>query len=259
VSAERVILTPEHVQIRLQPAGLGSRFLALTLDALISLCLTVLVGTVLAVALPRAVAVPLIATVAFLITWGYHVYFETQHEGRSPGKRALRLRVVDGRGLPLTVAQSFVRSIVRVLDSLPVFYGVGGLACLLDRHHRRLGDVAADTVVVAEGRAWEPDAAMALAPEYNSLRTPRVMRLVRRRVSLEEREFLATLVRRSADLEERARFDLMEEAGEWFRQRLELRELPLGGEQIVRGLAAVLFASPAAARRGARPSGHRPR
>jgi uncharacterized RDD family membrane protein YckC len=255
VSADRVILTPEHVQIRLQPAGLGSRFLAVTLDALISLCLIGMVGIALGMALPGVLAVPLFATAAFLITWGYHVYFETRHEGRSPGKRALRLRVVDGRGLPLSVAQSFVRSIVRVLDTLPVFYGLGGLACLLDRHHRRLGDIAADTVVVAEGRSWEPDPSAVLAPEYNSLRTPRVMRLVRRRLGLEEREFLATLVRRAGELDERARFDLMEEAGLWYRQRLELGDLPLGGEQIVRGLAAILFAGPAARSRGRAAAG----
>jgi uncharacterized RDD family membrane protein YckC len=257
VSADRLILTPEHVQIRLQPAGLGSRFLAITLDALLSICLSAMVGMALGMALPAALAAPLFFTATFVITWGYHVYFETQHEGRSPGKRALRLRVVDGRGLPLSVAQSFVRSIVRVLDTLPVFYGLGGLACLLDRHHRRLGDIAADTVVVAEGRAWEPDASSVLAPEYNSLRTPRVMRLVRRRMSLEEREFLATLVRRAGELDERARFDLMEEAGAWFRERLELSELPLGGEQIVRGLAAILFSGPAPGRRGARPGPRR--
>jgi uncharacterized RDD family membrane protein YckC len=226
-----------------------------TIDALISLCLTVMVGMALMLALPALLAVPLFATSAFLITWGYHVYFETRHEGRTPGKRALSLRVVDGRGLPLGVAQSFVRSVVRVLDSLPVFYGIGGLACLLDRHNRRLGDIAADTVVVAEGRTWEPDATNVMAPEFNSLRTPRVMRLMRRRVSLEEREFLATLVRRAGELDERGRFDVMEEAGGWFRQRLELGDLPLAGEQIVRGLAAILFAGPAAPpRRGARPA-----
>ena len=57
---------------------------------------------------------------------------------------------------------------------------------------------------------------------------------------LRGREFLAALVRRAPALEEAARFDLMEEAGEWYRQRLELRDLPLSGEQIVRGLTAVL-------------------
>ena len=69
-----------------------------------------------------------------------------------------------------------------------------------------------------------------------------MLRLVRRRVGLEEREFLAALVRRAPGLDESARFDLMEEAGQWYRERLELRDLPLSGEQIVRGLAAALFA-----------------
>ena len=47
-------------------------------------------------------------------------------------------------------------------------------------------------------------------------------------------------MRRAPELDERARFDLMEEAGQWYRERLELRDLPLSGEQIVRGLTAVL-------------------
>jgi uncharacterized RDD family membrane protein YckC len=236
---ERLVLTPEHVEIRLQPAGLGSRFLAVTIDFMLAAAVSSGLAMVL-LQLPAAIGYPLWATASFLVMWGYHVYFEARHEGRSPGKRALRLRVVDGRGLPLTVAQSFVRNVVRVLDSAPAFYGLGALASLLDPHQRRLGDMAADTLVVSEARSEDPPPAAVLSPEYNSLRTPRVLRLVRRRLSLEEREFLATLVRRAPELAEAARYDLMEEAGEWYRQRLDLRDVPLGGEQIVRGLAAVL-------------------
>ena len=236
---ERLVLTPEHVEIRLQPAGLGSRFLAITIDVLLTICISGILLSLFAM-LPGPLGIPLWLSASFLVMWGYPIYFEAAHEGRSPGKRALRLRVVDGRGLPLTLGQCFVRNVVRVLDSAPVFYGLGGLASLLDPHRRRLGDVAADTLVVAEGRSEDPDPAAVLSPEYNSLRTPRVMRLVRRRLSLEERELLAALVRRAPELDERARFDLMEEAGGWYRQRLELRDLPLSGEQIVRGLTAVL-------------------
>jgi uncharacterized RDD family membrane protein YckC len=236
---DRLVLTPEHVEIRLQPAGLGSRFLAITIDVLLTVCLSGML-LMLFSQLPTALGIPLWITATFVVTWGYPIYFEARHNGRSPGKRALRLRVVDGRGLPLTLGQCFVRNVVRVLDSAPAFYGLGALASLLDPHRRRLGDIAADTLVVAEGRSEDPDPTAVLSPEYNSLRTPRVMRMVRRRLGLEEREFLAALVRRAGELEERARFDLMEEAGEWYRQRLELRDLPLSGEQIVRGLTAVL-------------------
>jgi uncharacterized RDD family membrane protein YckC len=246
---ERLVLTPEHVEIRLQPAGLGSRFLAITIDVLLTVSISAILLSLFAL-LPRAVGIPLWLSASFLVVWGYPIYFEAAHEGRSPGKRALRLRVVDGRGLPLTLGQCFVRNVVRVLDSLPAFYGLGALASLLDPHRRRLGDIAADTLVVAEGRSDDPDPAAVLSPEYNSLRTPRVMRMVRRRLGLEEREFLAALVRRAPELEEAARFDLMEEAGQWYRQRLELRDLPLSGEQIVRGLTAVLV--PPLTRRGRR-------
>lgn len=239
MTASRLVITPEHVEVRLQPAGVGSRFLAVTIDFLLAVSICGLLGSVLTV-LPSALAVPLWATASFLVMWGYHVYFETAHAGRSPGKRALRLRVVDGRGLPLTVAQSFVRNVVRVLDSAPAFYGVGALSSLLDGNGRRLGDIAADTLVVAEGRAEELPAATPLSPEFNSLRTPRVLRMLRRRLTLQERELLAALVRRAPELDETARFDLMEEAGAWFRRRLELGELPLSGEQVVRGLTAAL-------------------
>ena len=243
--ASKLILTPEHVEVRLQPAGMGRRFLAFSIDLFVSIALMVFLASVLGKVLPRTLAMPLTITGSFVIGWGYHVYFESRHEGRSPGKRSLGL------------GQCFVRSVVRVLDSAPLLYGLGALVALLDRHGRRLGDLAADTVVVSEGRTEEPDATALLAPEYNSLRTPRVLRLLRRRVGLEEREFLAALVRRAPFLEDRARYALMEEAGTWFRERLELRDLALSGEQVVKGLAAALFAGEASRTRS-RGSRRRP-
>ena len=162
--ASKLILTPEHVEVRLQPAGMGRRFLAFSIDLFVSIALMVFLASVLGKVLPRTLAMPLTITGSFVIGWGYHVYFESRHEGRSPGKRSLGLRVVDGRGLPLGLGQCFVRSVVRVLDSAPLLYGLGALVALLDRHGRRLGDLAADTVVVSEGRTEEPDATALLAP-----------------------------------------------------------------------------------------------
>ena len=89
--SDRLVLTPEHVEIRLQPAGLGSRFLAVTIDFLAMMAISGMLATVMSL-LPAALGEPLWATSTFLVLWGYHVYFEAAHEGRSPGKRALRLR-----------------------------------------------------------------------------------------------------------------------------------------------------------------------
>jgi uncharacterized RDD family membrane protein YckC len=241
-AASRVIVTPEHVEIRLEPAGLGSRFVALLVDLALVTGLTALVTSLTVGALPTAIGMIVRALVLLVLTWGYHVYFEVRHQGQSPGKRISGIRVVDGRGLPLSLEQSFVRNVVRVLDALPVGYALGALVCQLDRHHRRLGDVAADTLVVRERPARAPDRRGSGSRAFNSLRTPRVLRLARHRVGLEEREFLAALCLRADEMEDRARFDLMEDVGRHYGERLGIADPHLSGENLVRGLTGVLFA-----------------
>jgi uncharacterized RDD family membrane protein YckC len=238
---ERLILTPEHVQIRLTPAGLGSRFLALVVDGSLLLSLAGFAAQVARVLLPGALGQLVGASSAFLITWGYHVYFEVRHQGRSPGKALVGLRVVDGRGLPIGLEQSFVRNVVRVLDFAPLGYGLGAAVAQVDREGRRLGDLAADTLVIREGREYEYDRRASRSRDFNSLRTPRVLRLLRHRVSLEEREFLSTLCMRAEELENRARFDLMEDVARWYRVTLEIDDPHLSGENLVRGLTAILY------------------
>lgn len=251
-AASRVILTPEHVEIRLEPAGLGSRFVALIVDVIL---VTAVSGTISQVArgvLPGAVGIIAQALVLLMMTWGYHVYFEVRHQGQSPGKRIAGVRVVDGRGLPLSLEQSFVRNVVRVLDALPIGYALGAIVCQLDPHRRRLGDIAADTLVVREGHGQVYERRSTGSRAFNSLRTPRLLRLVRHRVGLEEREFLATLCMRADGMEDEARFDLMEEVGRHYKGRLGIDDPHLSGENLVRGLAGVLFAEQAAAPRRAR-------
>lgn len=251
----RLVLTPEHVPIRLTPAGLGSRFLAVLLDFVLILAAIALVSIVPRLVLPRGFAAAVVGTATFVVTWGYHVYFETRHQGRTPGKRAAGLRVVDGRGLPLTVQQSFVRNIVRALDFAPLFYGVGGIAALLDRDHRRLGDILADTLVVEERPPLAAPARLGLARRHAAFAAdPAVLRRIRHRVSLEERELLLTLCLRADGLASGARYDLMEAVGDHYRQRLEIDAPHLSGEALVRDLTAAFFGdepAPLAVRRSA--------
>ena len=230
-----VVLTPEHVPIRLFTAGLGARFLALVIDSCI--ILSIVAGIRMALLVSPGLATVLV----FLVQWGYHMYFEVRHQGRSPGKRVCGLRVVDSRGLPITFQQSFVRNIVRVLDSAPIFYGLGGLVSMVDRHRRRLGDIVADTLVIEEHRAADPTRAIADARRFNSLQTPRVLRRLRKQVGLEERELLLAIVLRADSLDPQARFDLMEEVGGYYRRTLEIDDPHLSGENLVRGLLSILY------------------
>jgi uncharacterized RDD family membrane protein YckC len=230
-----VVLTPEHVPIRLFPAGLGARFLALMVDTAMILALTIGIG----IFLPLGPGLQTI--LVFVVQWGYHMYFEARQQGRSPGKRICGLRVVDSRGLPVSFQQTFVRNIVRVLDFAPLFYGIGGLVCLFDRYRRRLGDVVADTLVIEERRATDHTRTISEARRFNSLQTARVLRRLRKQVGLEEREFLLALCLRADALDPQARFDLMEEVGNYYRRTLDVDDPHLSGENLVRGLLAILY------------------
>ena len=230
------VLTPEHVPIRLFPAGLGARFLALMIDTAINWGVCGVVGLLLGALSPG-----LFLIINFLVQWGYHMYFEVRHQGRSPGKRACGLRVVDARGLPITFQQSFVRNVVRAVDFMPAFYGLGGFISTADRHHRRLGDIVADTLVIEEHQAVDPTRAIADARRFNSLQTPRVLRRLRRQVGLEERELLLAIVLRADALDPKSRFDLMEDVGGHYRRTLEIDDSHLSGENLVRGLLSILY------------------
>jgi uncharacterized RDD family membrane protein YckC len=232
-----IVYSPEQVAIELVPAGLGRRFGAFLLDLSLIAGATSLAGTV-AKALPDAVAGLFATTAGFLILWGYHVAFELSWNGQTPGKRILHLRVVDGRGLPLDAAQSLVRNVVRMIDMLPLG-GVGMLATLLDPHRRRLGDHAADTLVVDEHQPAAVDLAQLQTRRFNSLRTPRIRKIVESRIGLEDRELLYSVCLRAPQLEERARYELFERIGNHYRKELAIEDPNLSAESIVRGIAAV--------------------
>ena len=238
---ELTIVTPEHVHIRLEPAGAGSRFLAILIDSFIVQGASTVLLTILLTVLPMGYAMAIFITANFILTWGWHVYFETRRHGRTPGKRALRLRVIDARGLPVSLYQSLVRNITRVLDFAPAFYGIGAIATLSSPTRRRLGDIIADTLVIRDTQplAYKPQ--LAAERRYNSLRTPRVLRLIRHRISLEEREFLLTLCIRADRMSAEARYDVMEEVAAVYRKELGLEDEPISGENLVRDLTAVLF------------------
>lgn len=235
------ITTPEHVEIQLEPAGAGSRFLAVFLDSAITFGIALLLMRIASTLLPRGLAAALMVTTSFFLSLGWHVWFET-HGGRTPGKRALRLRVVDARGLPVSLHQALVRNIVRAVDFIPVFYGVGATVSMLDEQRRRFGDIVADTLVIRDARALSFRAELAAERRYNALRTPRVQRLIRHRISLEEREFLLSLCTRSAKMKPVARYDLMEEVAAHYRKKLGVEEEQISGENFVRDLTAVMFA-----------------
>lgn len=234
------VVTPEHVEIRLVPAGLGSRFLAITIDSFLTMLLPLLLLRIAAPLVGFGFGWALYATAAVVVTWGYHVFFEIRRGGRTPGKRATGLRVVDDRGLPLSVQQSLVRNVVRALDVMPLFYGVGAIAVTFDQWSRRLGDVAARTIVIEEPETTAFVETLAEGRRFTSLRTPSVLRAIRHRIGLEERELLVDVCLRADAMSPDRRFALMAEIGSHYRESLDIDDPNLSDENLVRGLAEIL-------------------
>jgi uncharacterized RDD family membrane protein YckC len=145
--------TPEHVRFRYRVAGPMRRMLAYLLDLLIRAAVLLVLGLILAVALRNEAVVGVLLVCWFVLEWGYYVVFETTADGRSPGKRALALRVVKEGGYPISFIDSVLRNLLRAADWLPVGYVVGLLVMAGDARFRRLGDRVAGTLVVVEERS----------------------------------------------------------------------------------------------------------
>ena len=106
----------------------------------------------------------LVLITLFCVEWLYPIVFELSRWGATPGKRALGLRVVMDTGLPITPAASFTRNLLRVADFLPLAYGFGIVSLLLNRECKRLGDLAAGTLVVHAQPVLLHDAPPAVTP-----------------------------------------------------------------------------------------------
>jgi uncharacterized RDD family membrane protein YckC len=151
------IQTPENVAFGYQVAGIGSRFLATLVDTLLIVILQIVVIMVLLLVLSAfdllgetiaAWVFAALGIVGFLFFWGYYIFFEMLWNGQTPGKRWVGLRVIRADGTPITLSESFIRNLTRLVDFLPAAYGLGIISMFLDKQSRRLGDLAAGTLVV---------------------------------------------------------------------------------------------------------------
>jgi len=138
--------TPEGIALLLRPAGIMARCLAYVLDFSIRVVVFVALAFMLSNLGPLGGG--LIAIVWFGLEWLYPLVFELLPRGATPGKRALGLRVVMDSGLPLTVSACVTRNLLRAADYLPLLYGAGLLSILGRGDSKRLGDLAAGTLVV---------------------------------------------------------------------------------------------------------------
>lgn len=171
--------TPENIEFNYTVAGIGSRFLAAIVDTLllgiIQVALAFVMGFLLAGVSDteqgsvESILLAIWALLSFVFLWGYYIFFELSWNGQSLGKRLVRLRVVREGGRPITFVSSAIRNLVRLIDFLPGFYGLGVLVMFIDKRARRLGDLAGGTLVVKEQQAVSLESLMARSPAVSPL------------------------------------------------------------------------------------------
>lgn len=142
--------TPEGILLELRPAGLTARAYAFVLDWLIRIAIAY--ASALAAAFIGGVGVAFLLILFFALEWLYPIAFELTSSGATPGKRVFGLKVVMDNGLPITPAASVTRNVLRAADMLPFGYGFAIASMLLRADCKRLGDIAAATLVVHEPR-----------------------------------------------------------------------------------------------------------
>jgi uncharacterized RDD family membrane protein YckC len=219
------VRTAEAIAVRYELAGLGSRFLALTLDMAIQFAVaaaviaivamfSVPVGRALAfVRLDKAdyvLALTLLALATFALFFCYFIIFELIWSGQTPGKRALGIRVVRDEGFPVDIGAAVIRNLVRVVEFILGFYVVSAFVSLLSPENKRPGDYAAGTIVVRDRPDDLPvlDALLRDEPEHDD-------GLVR-----EDRALIAQFLTRRATLEPRAAAEIAALIAERVRPKL---------------------------------------
>lgn len=243
------IRTPEGIVFSQQLAGPVTRFLACLIDQLCIHAALVLLGVIISlleiISINFAFAFYILGY--FFVSIGYAILFEWKWRGQTIGKRLFRLRVVDVEGMRLQSNQIVVRNLLRFVDGLPMFYFLGGVTCWLNSRCQRLGDLAANTVVIRSPRISEPDLDQMLAGKFNSLRQfPHLAARLRQNVAPVEADIALQSLLRRDEFDPVARVELFGEIATHFRTKVEFPAEATDGvadEQFIRNVVDVVYRS----------------
>lgn len=157
----------DGVEIHLRVAGPAVRSVAWLIDSIIFLGCIFALSIVFAIVSSwtgAEIGNGLRLLCMFMLMWFYNVFFEVGPKGASPGQRTMGLKVASVSGAPVTLPQSIIRNLLRVVDFMPFGYLLGLVCCLFTRKFQRLGDLVANTVVIYSGDKKK----LATAPKVNA-------------------------------------------------------------------------------------------
>lgn len=142
----REIEVPEGVELSVAVAGLVSRSLAFIIDLIIRWVGLGVISGFLSYLGNFGQGIFLI--LVFIVEWFYPVLFEVFNQGQTIGKKSMGIMVINDDGTPIDWSSSIVRNLLRFADFFPMLFGFGVLSMLINKDFKRLGDLAAGTLVI---------------------------------------------------------------------------------------------------------------
>ncbi len=242
-----VIRTSEGIDFSMMLAGPVTRALAWIIDLFCILVLSSFTGKFLSIlsVISDDLSKALYLLCFFVISIGYGIVTEWYWRGQTVGKRLLHLAVVDVQGLRLQFSQILVRNLMRIIDGLPGLYFVGGITALINRRGQRLGDFAANTVVIRTPRITDPDLDQLMSGKFNTLRDyPYAGARLRQCVTPQEAGVALQAILRRDSIGPHARVELFEEIAAHFHSKVQFPEEALHGltnEQYIRNIVDILY------------------
>ncbi len=237
------VRTPESIAFTYELAGIGSRFLAVAIDfaAQTGILLLIVWGLyALSRSLPASpaghvsaeikfwsnVGVAVVIAIVFTVFFGYFILFEALWNGQTPGKRALGLRVVRDGGYPVDFTASLIRNLIRVGELAFGAYALAGISAMLSSENKRIGDIAAGTIVVRDGRMADGPSvieSLKMQPHYAATAY----------LSGEERALVKRFLERRGDLDRNRRSELAAQIAGRIRPRLPADLATLDDESLL--------------------------
>jgi uncharacterized RDD family membrane protein YckC len=218
------IKTPENVTIEYELAGIGSRSLAVIIDTLIRY----LVYIVLAIplffmssyqieSLFRGWKLAILILIFFLMNWGYFIFFEMIMQGKTPGKKLMKLRALKENGRPINFLDSFIRNLFRVI----IDNNIGIIIMFFNKRYKRIGDIVAGTIVIKErslGKMVTLESLTNIRTNAETDNTPKadIDNNQEIRLTTKEYEVLKNFLERRSKMDKKARWQMASKLYDYF-------------------------------------------